>query len=145
MANKNSIKEQIRRNSVALISLAVAITSLGYNTWRNEQSEENRTQRLVAIEALGKLADLQAVVWHHHWDKDFDGRGNLRTGWTLVLTVQDVSVVLDEPVQQSAANLYEAWKLNSPDLGDQREAEKNIVAAIDQCRDDMLALLQMLD
>ena len=145
MADKNSIKEQVRRNAVALISLAVAITSLGYNTWRNEQSEENRTQRLVAIEVLGKLADLQAVVWHHHWDKDFEDRGNLRTGWTLVLTVQDVSTVLSDDLQESTATLYETWKLNSPDLDDQRSAEQAIVAAIDHCRDDALALLEMLD
>ncbi len=145
MADKNSIKEQIRRNTVALISLAVAITSLGYNTWRNEQSEENRTQRLVTIEVLGKLADLQAVVWHHHWDKDFENRGNLRTGWTLVLTVQDVSSVLNEEMQQSTATLYEAWKLHSPDLENERDAEKAIVAAIDACRDDALELLEMLD
>ena len=41
-----SLKEQFRRNMVALISLVIAITSLGYNTWRNEASEANRTQRL---------------------------------------------------------------------------------------------------
>jgi uncharacterized membrane protein YebE (DUF533 family) len=41
-----NIKEQVRRNAVALISLVIAITSLGYNTWRNEASENNRTQRL---------------------------------------------------------------------------------------------------
>jgi len=36
MKSLSSLKEQIRRNSVALISLAVAVSSLGYNTWRNE-------------------------------------------------------------------------------------------------------------
>jgi hypothetical protein len=40
-----NIKEQLRRKTVALISL-------GYNTWRNEASEANRTQRLVVIEVL---------------------------------------------------------------------------------------------
>jgi len=34
--------EQVRRNSVALISLVVAVTSLSYNTWRNEATEHNR-------------------------------------------------------------------------------------------------------
>lgn len=36
-----NIKEQLRRNTVAPISLVVAVTSLGYNTWRNEHSEFN--------------------------------------------------------------------------------------------------------
>ena len=46
------IREQLRRNTVALISLAVAITSLAYNSWRNEVSEGNRNSRTVGIEML---------------------------------------------------------------------------------------------
>ena len=61
MANKSNLKDQVRRNLVALISLVVAITSLSYNSWRNESSEDNRTQRLVAIEILLKLGDLQQL------------------------------------------------------------------------------------
>ena len=38
-------REQLQRNAVALISLFVAVSSLSYNTWRNEQSEFNRNQR----------------------------------------------------------------------------------------------------
>ena len=98
MALNNSIKEQFRRNTVALISLVVAITGLSYNTWRNEASEDNRTQRLVAIEVLMKLADLQRLTWHHHWDKDTEDKGNLRTGWTLVLVIKDISQILGEPL-----------------------------------------------
>ena len=55
MSKSASIKEQIRRNLVALISLAVAVTSLGYNTWRNEASEYNRNQRLVILNLLGQF------------------------------------------------------------------------------------------
>ena len=36
---EGSVLRQLRRHSVALISLVVALTSLGYNTWRNETSE----------------------------------------------------------------------------------------------------------
>lgn len=43
------ISEQIRRNAVAIISLIVALTSLGYNTYRNELSEANRTVRQVGF------------------------------------------------------------------------------------------------
>lgn len=57
MAKIRTIKEQLQRNTVAIISLAVAVTSLGYNTWRNEASEHNRNQRLVSIELLLMLVD----------------------------------------------------------------------------------------
>ena len=35
MKGIESIGEQLRRNTVALISLVAAISSLAYNTWRN--------------------------------------------------------------------------------------------------------------
>ena len=40
---RESIREQLRRNAVALISLVIAITSLGYNTWRNAVSYTHLT------------------------------------------------------------------------------------------------------
>ena len=37
------ILEQLRRNQLAIISLLVALTALGYNTWRNELTEMSST------------------------------------------------------------------------------------------------------
>jgi len=145
MVMNNSIKEQVRRNMVALISLVVAITSLSYNTWRNEASEENRTQRLVSIEVLMKLADLQRLVWHHHYDKDTEDKGNLRTGWTLVLVIKDISQILDGPLPESTQVLWTTWDDYSDHLENSRAAEEAIIAAINVVRADALALLQELD
>ena len=62
MTDKSTnLMDQLRRNRVALISLAVAIISMSYNTWRNEASEANRTQRLVSIEILLKLGRYDRV------------------------------------------------------------------------------------
>ena len=140
-----NIKDQLRRNTVALISLVVAITSLGYNTWRNEASETNRTQRLVALEVLMKLGDLQQLTWHHHFDKDFEAKGNLRTGWTLVLVIKDICQILDGPLPNSTTNLHATWEQYSDDLDTSRGANDAIIAAINAVRQDTLDLLQMLD
>ena len=140
-----NIKEQIRRNIVALISLVIAITSLGYNTWRNEASENNRTQRLVALEVLMKLGDLQQLTWHHYYDKDFENKGNLRTGWTLVLVVRDISQILDGPLPQSTQELHQTWDEFSPGLDSSGEAKEAIIGAIESVRSDALILLQRLD
>lgn len=145
MSLNNSIKDQFRRNTVALISLVVAISSLSYNTWRNEASEDNRTQRLVAIEVLMKLADLQRLTWHHYWDKDTEDKGNLRTGWTLVLVIKDISQILGDPLPESTQSLWMTWDKYSDDLDDSREAEGAIIDAINIVRADALALLQELD
>jgi len=48
--DEKGILSQLRHNFVALISLAIAITSLSYNTWRNEHSEGNRNKRFAAFE-----------------------------------------------------------------------------------------------
>ncbi|MGI9248195.1 MAG: hypothetical protein ACR2QI_04230, partial [Woeseiaceae bacterium] len=63
MSKTVRLREQFQRNAVALISLVIAISSLGYNTWRNEASEYNRNQRLISIEILRNLGDLQQVVF----------------------------------------------------------------------------------
>jgi hypothetical protein len=137
--------DQLRRNRVALISLVVAIISLSYNTWRNEASEDNRTQRLVSIEILLKLADLQQLVWHNHYDGDTEDKGNLRTGWAIVLTIKDIATILDAPMPESAERLWVVWNDNNLQLGDSTAAKDNIIMAIEKCRVDTLAVLQALD
>ena len=137
--------DQLRRNRVALISLVVAIISLSYNTWRNEASEDNRTQRLVSIQVLLKLADLQQLVWHNHYDGDTENKGNLRTGWAIVLTIKDIATILDAPMPESAEMLWEVWNDNNLQLGDSDVAKDNIIMAIEKCRADTLAVLQALD
>ena len=137
--------DQLRRNRVALISLVVAITSLSYNSWRNEASEDNRTQRLVSIEVLQKLADLQELVWHNHYDHDTKGKGNLRTGWAIVITIKDISTVLNAPLPDSAEMLWEIWDEHSPHLGNSDASKDAIIQAIERCRIHTLDLLQELD
>jgi len=79
----NSIFSQVHRNAVALISLVVALSSLGDNTWRNEQTEANRNERQAAFEVLLKRGELQRVVFHSHYDSGED-MGNPRTGWAYI-------------------------------------------------------------
>lgn len=140
-----SFKEQVRRNMVALISLVVAITSLSYNTWRNEKSEENRTRRLVAIEALIKLGELQQVSYHNHYDRDTEDKGNLRTGWTLVLTIRDVTTILDAPLPESSESLRATWNDHHKQLGQSKAAIDAIEGGIESLRGDLLAMLNALD
>lgn len=140
-----NLKDQIRRNLVALISLAVAITSLGYNTWRNEASESNRTQRTVSIEVLLQLGELQEVTWNHHYDQDFEDKGNLRNGWTLVLVIRDISQILGGAVPESATQLHLVWDEQSGQLARSSDAMNAIIGAIEAVRSDTLDLLQTLD
>ena len=68
MANvSDGVINQLKRNTVALVSIIIAVSSLSYNTWRNEKTEENRNQRFASFEVLLKLNELQQVIFHSHY------------------------------------------------------------------------------
>jgi hypothetical protein len=145
MAVRTTIKEQLQRNTVALISLVIAVTSLGYNTWRNEASEYNRNQRLVSIEVLRNLGQLQQVVFHRHYDMDETDKGNARTGWAIVLTITDLATVLEEPLPAAAEKLRAVWNDDWQKLGSNQPGVDRIIAEVEALRKDVHALLKNLD
>lgn len=141
------VREQLRRNAVALISLVIAITSLGYNTWRNEASENNRNQRLVAIETLVMLGDLQKVildVGHGRGDEE-ERQRNLREGWALARTLVDISMVADGDIPQSAAALFESWEKHANRFRGDQKAQNILEAAVDDVRKATHDVLLSLD
>jgi hypothetical protein len=140
----NTIKSQISRHSVALISLIIALSSLAYNTWRNEQTEENRNVRTAGIELLLKLGELDRVVFYSHYDRDRE-RGNPRSGWAYALTIRDLSSLMHEPAISSSTALIDTWRENWSGLGSDDLAASRISDSIDQARNDVLAVLAGLD
>jgi hypothetical protein len=143
--NQKSIWKQIRSNAVALISLVVALSALGYNTWRNEVSEENRNHRQAAFEILLKLNQLQQVVFHRRYDNDETDKGNPRTGWTIVLTIRDLSQLLNPPMPTMADSLQTTWADNWGSLGDNQDSVDSVLDTVDGMRDETLILLRSLD
>lgn len=158
---RDRIVDQLRRNTVALISLVIALTSLGYNTWRNEHSEFNRNQRWASFEVLLKLGELQELVFLNHYDCNEELRGNARTGWVMVQTIQDLTLVLEEMNSGSANRLKEIWGENWEDLAYESAAGCNhrsaarlargeaataaLRDAIQVVREDVLRVLYSLD
>lgn len=145
MANNIRFRDQLQRNAVALISLAIAITSLGYNTWRNEASEYNRNQRLISIEVLRNLGQLQQVIFHNVFEMDAEDKGNPRTGWVYVLAIKDLTQLLDGPAAASGTELWRVWDTELPTLGPLNDSYDAVTEALDAVRADTHALLQSLD
>ena len=148
--SKQTIREQFRRNAVALISLAIAITSLGYNTWRNEASEHNRNPRIVAIELLLMLSDLQQALLDSRYGKESESKSNLRKGWVAVLTIRDISMVAGGAVHESADVLFATWEresdsLTSNDEAGNDKAKTSIENALNAVRHDVQEVLRSLD
>jgi len=140
----STLRQQLRNNTVALISLVVALGSLSYNTWRNERTEYNRNIRTATFELLVKLSELERVVYLAQYDRDAGG-GNPRTGWTYVLVIRDLSSVVPAPVPAQAAELQKVWGDNWEGLGRDDEASVNrIDDAIGALREAALRTLRSL-
>jgi hypothetical protein len=143
-SHMSTVRHQLRNNAVALISLAVALGALGYNTWRNERTEHNRNIRTAAFELLARLADLERVVYLAQYDRDARG-GNPRVGWTYVLVIRDLSSVVPAPVPARTAELQKAWGENWERLGRDDESSVNrIDEAIGALRAATLGVLGSL-
>jgi len=140
----STLRAQLRSNTVALISLVVALSSLGYNTWRNERTEHNRNIRAATFELLNRLADLERVVFLAQYDRDASG-GNPRTGWTYVLAIRDLSRLVPAPVPAEAERLRGVWGENWAGLGqDDEHSVERIDDAIGALREATLATLTSL-
>ncbi|MGI9233161.1 MAG: hypothetical protein ACR2RD_05970 [Woeseiaceae bacterium] len=145
MANNVRIRDQLQRNAVALISLVIAITSLGYNTWRNEASEYNRNQRLISIEVLRNVGELQQVIFHNVWEMDTEDKGNPSTGWVYVLAIKDLTQLLDGAAAESGIDLWKVWDENWSDLKPENAPYQRVSGALEALRADTHALLRNLD
>ena len=138
-----SIRDQIERNLVAIVSLTIALTALTYNTWRNEQSEENRNLRTASVHVLLKLGELQVVIFRRHYDLDTDV-GNPRTGWAYVLTIRDLTTVLPNHVKEHGDQLVTVWQKHWENLGTEQASIDAIIKAMDTIRSDVLLVLASL-
>ncbi len=144
--SQQTIREQIRRNAVALISLFIAVTGLLYNTWRNEHSEYNRNQRFASFEVLIKLSELQELVYLSYYDAETSDNSIFRRGWSKVLIIRDLSAVLDEPLPVRAGELHGVWDNQWTGLEKrQKDSLDAIEGAIQKLRADTLDKLKELD
>jgi len=140
----STVRQQLRNNAVALVSLAIALTSLGYNTWRNERTERNRNVRTATFELLMRLADLERIVFLAQYEHDARG-GSPRVGWTYVLAIRDLAVLAPPPLPQQAEELQRTWGANWEALGrEDEQAVNRIDDAIGSLRSSSLATLKTL-
>jgi len=145
MTEISTFKDQVQRNMVALISLVIAVASLSYNTWRNEATEHNRNQRLVSIELLLMLGDLQQLTLEEHYGDAVNRDAVSRKAWAKVLSIRDLTQIGEGSVPTSGNALYDIWSSDFVELGESKAAKERIVAALDTLRADARDVLQHLD
>src|SRR3569832_2645698 len=122
------IRSQICMNALARISLRVALTSVRYNTWRNERTEHNRNVRAATFQILTKLAEFERIVFLAQYDRD-RAQGNPRIGWTDVIVIHDLASVAPAPLESKAVRLREVWRANWEQLGQADESSVDRIEA----------------
>ena len=139
-----TICRHLRAEAVALISLALALTSVIHSNRRDELTERNRNIRAATFEVLTKLADFERVVFLAHYDRD-RANGNPRIGWTDVIVIHDLATVAPPPLESKAATLRQVWRDNWERLdGDDETSVDNIEAAIEDLRSAAVNTLRSL-
>ena len=156
----STIRQQIHNNAVALISIFIAVSALGYNTWRNETTEEQRNIRHAAFRVLEELGQMQEVVdsryYYLAFNREIASEGELRIrGFGSVAMIRDLMSLMPEPGPVSGQMLHETWLKLFADL-DQidskgqhtpagRKAEEELTSVIREARMAVLDVLRELE
>jgi len=122
----------------------VALIALGYNTWRNELTEANRTTRQAGFEMVVHLSDLQRIAYLAHYDNDTVG-GNPRKGWAEILVLNDLALLMPHEVNVATEDLASTWEANWASLGESSAAITALDNAIDTLRAQLRDSLRKLD
>ena len=117
-----------------ILSLILAVAGISYNGLRLVESEENANVRDAAFQMLVTLAEFQQVIYAAHYDK-LPVEGSPRLGWTKVLLVEDLSVLVGDRVAGQAEALRLLWQRSWSKVTDDRESTDQMVSEIDVLRD----------
>lgn len=135
----------LRRHAVALISLAVALFSSSYNTWRNQTTEAHRNVRSAAFSVIEQLGELQQLVDARFYGGDIS-EANRINGWGKAVLVRDMTMLMSPDVEQGARSLFDSWQSNVDQLEKHdAHAEEAISHAIANLRSQVLHELRGLN
>lgn len=141
---RHSLGRQVQRNLLSIISLVVALTALGYNTYRNELTETNRNIRSASFIMLQELSQLQLVADHAYYAKD-ESKGDAIDGWGRVLYLRDMSLLVTPQVVARTETLFKVWESDSGKLTQELAANERITEAINALKDEVRATISALD
>ncbi|MEM9531201.1 MAG: hypothetical protein AAGA23_09790 [Pseudomonadota bacterium] len=140
-----SLAEQIQRNAVALISLAIAVCSLSYNTWRNETSEHQRNLRHAAFEMVEHLERFQSMVSAMVYASPRRTE-LLFDAWGEAKALETLATLMPAPASAASKELIQVWDrhahvVSGDDAAQARKSDEAVAAAVEQAR---LALLEVI-
>jgi len=142
--NRDWFINQLRLNSVAIVSLFTAIFGFTYNTWSAHQNEVNQNMRVASFEVLKNLGELQTVVNYAHYAED-KLRGHPIDGWKHATMVRDLSRLLTPQAAKEGQELLAEWERDWEKLQDDDQAEARMSAQITKTRQAVLSTIDHLE
>ena len=127
------IRQQLRDNLVALVSLLVALSTLAYSAWRHEVTEDNRTLREASFAMLRTAGELQSVVDFAHYEGDPEAGHPIR-GWDKVLYLRDLGTIMPADVQTRVSAVQTVWERDWEALETDTAAAERITVSIEALR-----------
>lgn len=121
----STLKSQLQKNLLALISIVIAVAALSYNSWRNELSEDNRTIREAGFEILKESAKLQFYIDNATYGNDYQQQEHIQ-GWVSVNFIISLSGLISPEIQLQSEALKKIWRENSSKLANEQTANQKI-------------------
>ncbi len=128
---------------LSILSLVIALTALGYNTWRNEVTEQNRNIRAAGFEMLREVAHLQLLVDNIHYAES-SPRDPIE-GWARANLLVSLGHVMPDSVAEQAKRVKQVWQKNWSELDRDQAANRNITEANRQLEQAIIVALKQLD
>ena len=136
--------QQVHKNLLAIISLVIAITALGYNTYRNEQTEANRNIRFAGFAVLQELSELQLLIDYAHYERDAV-RGNPISGWGHLMYIKDMGYLVSAEVVTETEALMKVWGDEWQTVRDDESSNQRVTAGINDLRERVRHTMASLD
>lgn len=128
----------------AIFSVVFAIVGFSYNAWRLEVSETNSNIRTASFAVLTELSQLELIIYASHYDKN-EVEGNPRKGWVKVGLIDDLSVLISQPVIKEAVHLKVVWGENWQGIASEKTSVDAVTSQIGKVRIQVKKTLSDLD
>jgi len=129
---------------IALVSLVVALSGLGYNTWRNETTKAHRNARQASFALLDQLGQLQQIVDNRYYAGERTEMTRI-AAWSKAALIRDMGTLVSPATQERAQVAFDAWSSNADGIdAHDAAAEKAVADSLRQLRGQVLADLQRL-
>ena len=142
--NHQWLVNQLKINSVAIVSLLTAIIGLTYSAHQSHKNEVNQNMRLASFEVLMSLGELQTVVNYIHFSYD-KSLGRPIDGWKHVTMVRDLSRLLNLEATKQGKPLFMEWQQNWHKLETDDQVELHLSAQISKTRQAVLDNIDALE